>query len=228
MGSLRWGRVLVSTVLLVLAGLAVLPRQEAAPRPVDVSLSSALTHFGDWQTIEDIPLDERIRSDLKLDDYLFRRFSDGRATLVLYVGYYYSKAKVGAAHDPLVCFPGQGWILSDKKNITSQAQLPEGVETPTFATMKAERNEDKELLLYWFQANTQATASTLMQKIYLLRANILGKGQQNAFVRVSINVRDANMTDGQEALNKFVSDFYPVFLTYVQRMGSIVRGDQSL
>lgn len=228
MGSLRWGRVLVSTVLLVLAGLAVLFRQEAAPRPVAVSLSSALTSFGDWQTIGDIPLDEGVRSELKLDDYLFRRFSDGRATLVLYVGYYYSKAKVGAAHDPLVCFPGQGWVLSDKKTITSQAQLPEGVGTPAFTAMKAERNEDKELLLYWFQADAQATASTLMQKLHLLRAKILGQGQHNAFVRVSINVRDANMTDGQEALNKFVSDFYPVFLGYVQRMGSTAGGDQSL
>mgnify|MGYP003619774302 CR=1 FL=1 len=227
MGSLRWGRVLVSTVLLVLAGLAVLFRQESAPRPVAVSLSSALTSFGVWQTIGDIPLDERVRSELKLDDYLFRRFSDGQATLVLYVGYYYSKAKVGAAHDPLVCFPGQGWVLSDKKTITSQAQF-EGVDTPAFTTMKAERNENKELLLYWFQADAQATASTLMQKLHLLRAKILGQGQHNAFVRVSINVRDANMTDGQEALNRFVSDFYPVFLAYVQRVGSTVSGDQSL
>ena len=94
--------------------------------------------------------------------------------------------------------------------------------------MKAERNENKELLLYWFQADAQATASTLMQKLHLLRAKILGQGQHNAFVRVSINVRDANMTDGQEALNRFVSDFYPVFLAYVQRVGSTVSGDQSL
>lgn len=220
MGSLRWGRVLVSTVLLVLAGLAVLFRQEAAPRPVAVSLSSALTSFGDWQTIGDIPLEEGVRSELKLDDYLFRRFSDGQATLVLYVGYYYSKAKVGAAHDPLVCFPGQGWVLSHRRKIEQPVSLVDGSATLSFATMKAERDENKELLLYWFQADTHTTASTLMQKLHLLRAKILGQGQHNAFVRVSISLRDTTMADGQEALDRFVSAFYPVFHAYVQRAAS--------
>ena len=226
MGSLRWGRVLVATFLLVLTGFEVLIRQDAAPpHPVAVRLSSALTTFGNWQAIEDLPLDERVRSDLKLDDYLFRRFTDGRATLVLYVGYYYSKSKVGAAHDPSVCFPGQGWVLSDKKTFASQEQLPEGLNAPAFATMQAERNENKELVLYWFQADTRSTTSTLMQKFYLLRAMILGQGQHNAFVRISINVRETTMTDGQEALNRFVSDFYPVFLAYVRRAASAAGGN---
>lgn len=227
MGPLRWRRVLFAAVLLALAGLAVLFRHNTAPPPVAVRLSSALTSFGDWQMIEDIPLDERVRSELKLDDYLFRRFSNGRATLVLYIGYYYSNAKVGAAHDPLVCFPGQGWVLSDKRTIATQVQLPEGVDTLAFATMKAERNEDKEMLLYWFQADTQATASTLMQKLHLLQTKIFGHGQHNAFVRISINVRDTNLIDGQEALSKFVSDFYPVFLAYVRSTGSLVASDPS-
>lgn len=227
MGPLRWRRVLLAAVLLALAGLAVLFRHNTAPPPVAVRLSSALTSFGDWQMIEDIPLDERVRSELKLDDYLFRRFSNGRATLVLYIGYYYSNAKVGAAHDPLVCFPGQGWVLSDKKAIATQVQLPEGVDTLAFATMKAERNEDKEMLLYWFQADTQATDSTLMQKLHLLRKTILGKGQHNAFVRVSINLRNTTMNDGQETLKIFISDFYPVFLDYVRSTASNVTKDQS-
>ena len=220
MGSLKWGRVLIATVLLVLTGLAVLFRQDSVSHPMDVRLSSALTSFGDWQAIEDIQLDKRIRKELRLDDYLFRRFFDGQATLELYVGYYYSQTKVGAAHDPLVCFPGQGWILSNKKTIASKVLLPGGVDTATFATLQAERNGDKVLLLYWFQADMQATASTLMQKIHLLRAKILGQGQHNAFVRVSINVRDTTVAGGQEALNRFVSDFYPVFLAYLRQTTS--------
>lgn len=228
MGSLRWGRVVVTVGLLVLAGGALLFRHDALPRPVDVRLSSALADFGSWRTVEDIPLEEKIRKELKLDDYLFRRFSDGRVSLVLYVGYYYSVAKVGAAHDPLVCFPGQGWVLSNRKTIEQQTSLAEGSGNLAFATMKAERTEDKELLLYWFQADTQTTANTLLQKLYLLRAKLLGQGQHNAFVRVSISLRDTTMADGQEALSRFVSDFYPVFHAYVQRAASHSEEGRSL
>jgi len=220
MGALKWSRVLVALSLLVLTGFVLSFRQDSAPPPVTIRLSSGLTAFGDWQMVEDIPLDTSIQRVLNLDDYLFRRFSNGRVTLVLYIGYYYSASKVGAAHDPLVCFPGQGWVLSNNKTIKLQALLDEKPATLALASMTAKRNEDKELLLYWFQADTQTTTSTLMQKLHLLQAKILGQGQHNAFVRISINIRDTTMADGQEALNRFVSDFYPIFLAYVQRAES--------
>ncbi len=227
MGPLKWGRVLLASLLLIAAGLAVLLRQGPVASPATARLSSVFTAFGAWRAVKDIPLDEKIRNELKLDDFLFRRFSDGRTSLVLYIGYYYSQAKVGAAHDPLVCFPGQGWVLSGKETTERLAHSPGGPERLTFVTMKAERDEERELLLYWFQADTHMTANTFMQKLLLLRAKILGQGQHNAFVRISVSAKDATLADAQEALTRFVADFYPVFLDYVRRTANTAGGGQS-
>ena len=59
------------------------------------------------------PLGPKIVKALELDDYANQSYSDGKDTISLYIGYYFTAKKVGAAHDPLVCFPGQGWVVSD-------------------------------------------------------------------------------------------------------------------
>jgi len=167
--------------------------------------------------INDIPLDYKIRNELKLDDYLFRRFSDGKSTITLYVGYYYTAAKVGASHDPLVCFPGQGWVLRENNSIIGTMQIQGEERQLSYATMVAERNENKELLFYWFQADTKMASSTLMQKMHLVQSKIFGFGQHNAFVRLSLDLEGRTMEDGRQTMRRFIADFYPTFLQYILR-----------
>ncbi|NLX19943.1 MAG: EpsI family protein [Desulfobulbus sp.] len=224
MGSLSWVRVSVVVIVLVAAGLAVQAFRQTVSHHPTAALSSVFTAFGNWKTAGDIPLDDGVRESLHLDDYLFRRFSNGRTTVELYIGYYHSVAKVGAAHDPLVCFPGQGWVLRNKQAVARTMRNPHGDMTLKYTTMLAERDDEQDLLLYWFQAGRRMAANTFMQKVYAAQSRFTGQGEANAFVRISIPLRGLSVAEGKEVLSRFVADFYPVFLSFaVQSSGGAER-----
>ncbi|MDY0391249.1 MAG: EpsI family protein [Desulfobulbus oligotrophicus] len=223
MGSLSWVRVSVAVVLLLVTGILVEITRNVASYHVTTPLSAAFTTVGDWQAAGDIPLDDAVREALYLDDHLFRRFSNGHAVVELYIGYYHSLAKVGAAHDPLVCFPGQGWVLRNKQTVARTIQDPNGDLVLKYTTVTAERNSDQDLLLYWFQAGRKMAAGTFMQKVYAVQAKLFGQEASNAFVRVSIPLKGVSVAEGKEALTRFATDFYPVFSDFVGQASATKR-----
>ena len=177
-------------------------------------LSSVFEQIPNWKLVGTIPMDTKIETALELDDYLFQRYSDGLNIVTLYIGYYHSAKKVGAAHDPMVCFPGQGWQVN--KTTKGLARLShKGIDDFPYATISANLGEQSEYLLYWFQAFDQPAATTLMQKLLLLKNNFLRKGQENAFVRLSTPCPGQDTNKCEKILLKFVDDFYPVFKTYI-------------
>jgi len=175
---------------------------------------SSLTNVPNWKFVESIPMDPKIVTALELDDYLYQRYSDGKILVTIYVGYYHSSKKVGAAHDPMVCFPGQGWKINNTtKGLAKMSHR--GISDFPYATISADLGEQSEYLLYWFQAFDQPAATTLMQKLLLLKNNFLGKGQDNAFVRLSMPCPGKGTAKCEQTLLKFVDDFYPVLKGYI-------------
>lgn len=177
-------------------------------------LNTALDEIPGWRSVQSVPLDPRVVKELELDDYLFKNYRNSGGAVDLYIGYYFSSKKVGAAHDPLVCFPGQGWALSNrnKGKIFLDSRLGEPV---TYSRMVAERHSQRELIVYWFQAYDETSADTLSQKVSLFWKKMTHKAGDNAFVRVSMPLGDRSVEEGLEAMSPFVKAFYPVFLEYI-------------
>ena len=177
-------------------------------------LPSAISHLPEWNIVSTIPIEEKIIEALQLDDFLFQSYSNGTESITLYIGYYHTAKKVGAAHDPMVCFPGQGWKVT--KTTKGVAKVPgTGGEPLSYATITADLGDKSEHILYWFQAYDEPAASTLQQKILLFKKTLQGKGQDNAFVRVSMPCAPNNTAQCEQTLLHFVSDFYPVFLSFI-------------
>lgn len=174
-------------------------------------LSKVLSQVPNWSTKGDIPLDENIIQALDLDDYLFRNYAKDGATVTLYIGLYRVAKKVGAAHSPLVCFPGQGWVISKPDSVR--------LETPgasiQIASMTASKGKQHELLFYWFQARGKTSRGTLMQKIYSFAEAFRGRPTDNAFVRISIPIEEGNSEKQRLAAMDFIRSFYPIFLAHV-------------
>jgi EpsI family protein len=179
------------------------------------ALVQTLSHIDNWQKVSVSPLDPIIVEELKLDEYVFQNYAQGEDKIDLYVGYYYSSTKVGAAHDPLVCFPGQGWHVSDHHKSSLNVTGEKGYKI-NFSTLLAGKNDEKELVFYWYQAGSQATSGPLMQKLMLLRSKFLRRGENNAFVRVSTTLKNESAQQGQKRILNFIKDFYPPFLKYVE------------
>lgn len=218
MGSLSRVRIVILLVLLATVGIGIYREPADRPQKPSVPLAAALATVPGWQQVSRSMLDPKIVSSLKLDDYLMAVYRDGHREVSLYVGYYRSAGKVGAAHDPLVCFPGQGWQLQDRVEGTL---MPQPKERPVrYSTMIARHDVEEQRVVYWFQAFDRATSNTFSQKLLLWRQRLSGEGDANAFVRVSCSMNGRAPGECQKNIAAFIRRFYPVFLDYMRQSGS--------
>jgi len=177
-------------------------------------LSQALLDIKGWHSSGLVPLGQELVKGLELDEYANQGYSNGRETVFLYIGYYLTKKKLGAAHDPLVCFPGQGWVASNKREgkVILDTDRDSSI---SYSSMIVQKGLQREFILYWFQSYNRTASNTFSQKTISLRQRILRQREDNAFVRISIPVGDKSLDECHEILTKFIKSFYPVFLNYI-------------
>lgn len=209
-------KILVLAVCFLITGCLVFLPEDSRTVIKKEQLQTALADLDQWKQNAVIPMDERIVQELKLDDYANQTYVKGPDSLFLYIGYYYNNKKVGAAHDPLVCFPGQGWKLLEKEKGDFVLRKGKG-EKIHYATMTISRGQEKQLVLYWFQSFDETSSNTFQQKLRSLRIRIFKKRGDNAFVRITIPYgASASKEQLVKKVENFVEAFYPVFLAYVK------------
>lgn len=202
-------KILVVVLLLVAAGLLVRFHPEGPEIGQQMNLGNVLSEIPGWQPDHSIFLEGPIRDALKLDDYLFKVYRRGDDRVTLYIGYYHTAKKVGAAHDPMVCFPGQGWQISEKKALSIPLPDPPGGAVH-LSRMTARLSDRSETVYYWFQAHDQTSGGTFRQKLSLLWNRLRGRGEANAFVRVTVSM-GADPAVSDDSARSFIQAFYPLF-----------------
>lgn len=176
------------------------------------SLDEALINIDGWIKSTPQKLDGEVIEDLDLDDYTFCSYSKDTRQVSLFVGYYLSLDKIGAVHSPLVCFPGQGWLISDEEIIP----LKLAADDISFMSMIVTRGQHKQLTLYWYQAFDKTSKDTFYQKIYALISKYQNRREDNAFIRVIIPMNGQTRAEALKTGIAFIADFYPLFLKYVK------------
>ena len=211
MGQVISRRIVTVVVYLIAAGIVVYSQTDSVSVKKKMPLYRALAKIEGWQ-VEQVRLDKEIVDALKLDDYVNQNYKNGQDSVSLYIGYYLTSKKVGAAHSPLVCFPGQGWQLSD---LERKAAIL-GDETINLQQIIASNGGRKELLIYWFQSYDKTSPGTFVQKLNTLFSKFVNRREDNAFVRVTVPM--AGISDGEayQIGVKFIKSFYPIFLQYVK------------
>lgn len=212
MGQVSRLKIIMLTALLV--GTTILSWQVgySSPSEKKIKIVDALSTIDGWQSGGLVPLDQNIVEVLKLDDYLNQSYRKENSQVQLYIGYYLSAEKIGAAHDPLICFPGQGWTVSDQEKGKLVIKKDMGI---SYSSMIVERPNTKSLILYWFQAHDKTNRNTFLQKINLILSKIRGKGEENAFVRITSEIGDRPLMDVRKDQLDFIKVFYPSFLQYI-------------
>lgn len=218
MRAIKPARLMVLSGLLAFAALGANGFTAHTPGPAaKAPLNSVFRNIGSWQCTQNLAIDEKIVKALDLDDFLYQAYQRDQGELSLYVGYYRSAKKVGAAHDPLVCFQGQGWTIGRRDSGTYRLQRhPEFAIS--YSSMVADLQGVKQVIVYWFQVNGKATANTHSQKLAMLLDKIAGEGGDNAFVRLSAPVGAGTPEEARNRIFRFVDDFYPDFVRYVKQM----------
>ena len=213
LASIQLHKLVILIICFGLTSVLIYRAHSSNPVKKQMPLAQALANINGWTISGNAPLDPKIVKALELDDYVNHSYSNGNNKLSLYIGYYLTTHKVGAAHSPLVCFPGQGWVLSEAENKSLTVQ---GNDIHLMS-MIVTRGELKELVLYWFQAFDKTSAGTFLQKVYALLAKFIHAREDNAFVRVSMPLQGESLEEALETMFAFIRDFYPVFLTYIRQ-----------
>jgi EpsI family protein len=175
-------------------------------------LNQTLADVNGWKGAGEVPLDDRIFAALEIDDYFNQYLTDGRDSVTLYIGYYLSSRKVGAAHSPLVCFPGQGWHLED---FVRKTETIEG-QTVNLMHLVASAPQRKELLIFWFQAFDRTSPSEFTQKLNTLWSKFVNRREDNAFVRVTVPMEQRTADQAYTVGLSFIKAFYPKFLAHIR------------
>lgn len=207
---------ILGALLVVTALLAHLHPVNGVQKTGKEQLRQAFAKIDGWALALDEPLDPGVVRELELDSYLFQSYVRDHRVANLYIGYYLSAKKVGAAHDPLVCFKGQGWQIANRESGEYRLARDPDLKI-SYSSMIAQREEDRELVLYWFQASGKTAATTQAQKIALLFETIAGRGEENAFVRITAPIGAERPEVVRKRLFEFIEGFYPDFYRYVTR-----------
>ena len=215
MGHINRKKIITLILCLLITGIICNLRPVTKTVKKTISLEKALADISGWHYDGFNSLDSKIVDALYLDDYANQSYTKNRETVSLYIGYYLTKKKVGAAHDPMVCFPGQGWLIQDKKAERLILNSKTG-EKVSYSSMIAKRSGEKELVIYWFQSYDTTTRDTFTQKITLLWNRLFKKGEDNAFVRITMQVDEKSIPECKKTIHEFIKAFYPVFLEYIQ------------
>ena len=212
MGQISNGRIILLTLCLIFTSILVYWHPDSKAAKKELGLTQVLSDLKGWHSDGLMELDPAIVKSLDLDDYVNQNFSNGSENVALYIGYYLTSKKVGAAHSPLVCFPGQGWVLSDGEN----KSLKIGEEKINYSKMVASIGSRKDILIYWFQAFDRTSPETFLQKLNTIWSKFRIGRTDNAFVRVTVPIHDNATKEAFNAGIKFIETFYPLFLEYVK------------
>jgi len=204
-GFLRSKAAIVVTALLAveIAVFYTVPTKEYIPSPPP--LEQFATTIGPWAMVRSMPVDAYTQSFLRADDTLMRDYA-GPGNVGLFVAFFKSQRGGVTPHSPKVCLPGNGWT-PESSRIISVAVPGEAAPIPVNRFVVT-HDEDRSLVLYWYQNPRRATANEYLSKIYLIFDALRYHRSDEALIRVIVQMRGAADPGAEEHAIRFIQDLY--------------------
>lgn len=131
----------------------------------------------------DLAVSEAEAAVAGFDDYLLRVHSTAadEAGFSVYVGYYAAQTKGHTIHSPKNCLPGSGW-----EALSSQTEQVVTADGRTVAVNRylLQRQDERALVLYWYQGRGRVSENEYLVKWNLLRDSALRRRSEEALVRI--------------------------------------------
>ena len=203
--GVRWGflagwRPIALNLVLIVQGIgfyAFSQKEEAPPVAPLVQLPGRL---GGWQAAEDVELDPETARILHPDDYLLRvyRTQAGDQSASLFVAYFRSQRTGHAPHTPQNCLPGHGWTPEVREQFAMA--IPGGASVEVNRLLVA-KNEERSIVLYWYQTPTRVVADEYRARLQLLLDSMRHGRSDTALVRIVVQVLGNEQAATQAAIS---------------------------
>jgi EpsI family protein len=172
------------TVVLLLAGTALILRARGNSDliPASEPLSRVPRAIGGW-TGSDLPIDRETLDVLGAGDFLSRVYTGngGAQPIGLFIGYFPSQRTGVSMHSPKNCLPGAGWAFESSRYVDLNDA---GGKAHRVGEYIIANGEDRQFVIYWYQAHGRSVASEYLAKIYLVTDAMRMNRTDGALVRV--------------------------------------------
>ena len=194
-------------VALVLAAEIVLfyalPTKEKVPSPPPLDILAATV--GPWTMVKEYPLSPDAAALLKADDTLSRDYQ-GPGNEELFIAFFKSQRAGVTPHSPKMCLPANGWE-EESSRIISVKVPGESAPIPVNRYI-VEKEDQRKLVLYWFQNWHRATADEYLSKLYLIYDSIRYRRSDEALIRVVTPIAGETDPPAEEHAIQFLQAIY--------------------
>jgi EpsI family protein len=211
----------IASALMLTTALVLQAHSRSEYFPPRTSLNSLPSKIDTW-TGTDSVLDQRTLDILGPGEFLVRDYEDVsqaqsqfRPWINLYIAYFPSQKAGDTIHSPNHCLPGAGWVPTSREIV--QLSRPDGSTFPVNRYIVA-KGQDRQLVLYWFQAHGRAVASEYSAKYYLVSDSVRMNRSDGGLVRLMTPMFPAESPDTAQArLMQLGSKLIPQLDSYIPR-----------
>ncbi len=212
MGTKKETKLIILIVILLPCCILVYSQNRIPETISKPSLSTVFSEGYGFEPVRHLDLPNDLVEMLDLDDYIWIDYkSPEDQSTNLYVGYYYSANKSYSSHSPTVCYPSQGWTISED---VVKNSIQTGPYQINYQEIVASLGDRQELVLYWYQTGKFTNTQVYKNKIYMGYNKLMHNSEQHAFVRVAVPIEQSLKQSRILAIN-FIKAFYPKLADYM-------------
>ncbi|HKP22623.1 MAG TPA: VPLPA-CTERM-specific exosortase XrtD [Dongiaceae bacterium] len=193
----------------VLAQLAIGARDTASPARASFALFPR--EIAGWQGA-DMAIETAALVALNATDHLSVNYAKGDDVINVWSAYYDSQYSGNAAHSPLVCIPGGGWLVEDG----GVTEIPvAGGATLSASRLIISQGTDKQLVYFWFVEGGRHETGEYAAKFRLFANAVLHNRRDGALVRFVTPVVGGDLGRADATLKSFIAEAAPLLPAYV-------------
>ena len=198
----------VISVLAVATGI-LYARPDIDKVPASEPVRNMPVQIGDWQG-KDLPIDQAILDILGKGDFLNRVYTNDRSptpVVGLFIGYFPTQRTGQTIHSPQHCLPGAGWTFESSKYTDLKALNGQNFRVGQYVITNGEQ---KQFVLYWYQAHGRSVANEYASKFYLIADAMRMNRTDGALVRVITPIApNESVEDARQRAVEFTSRMAP-------------------
>jgi len=173
---------LVVLLLFVVAGAAT---YHVRGRPVKVTFAANLAAFpmklGTWQGVND-EMTPEVQKGIGADSVVARTYTQPGSDYYMGLLVAYRKyGRRGFVHRPEMCYPAAGWEIVGQ----GYANVPYNGRNTRAVKIVAEKQDAKEVVLYWFASGERVEANYVRQQLWMALDRLQTQKYGWAFIRIN-------------------------------------------
>lgn len=161
--------------------------------------------FGGWEGVN-TSFDPVYGTDPANSSLLRVYTKQGTGDVIVYAGFYNDLAATLEVHTPELCYPAQGWTVSDVR--TSSAGIFRGQEIHA-KVFRAERLDSKRLVTWWYNAGSRPIETRIRNVYAMLLLSVFTGRVDGSFMRIETGIDGKGEAAAEARVQEFRRSFLP-------------------